>query len=481
MPLPRVLITGSTGYVGGRLKKVLTELQYPLSFIVRSKAVIPDHPQESDRYVVGDAEDKRTLMEALKDVDVAFFLIHSMGADSDFSEKDRLIARNFAETASKLGVKRIIYLGGLGSPSDQLSQHLLSRHEVGEILRLNAEGVQVLEFRASIVIGSGSLSFEMVRALTEKLPVMITPKWVYTEAQPIGIDDLLNYLVKSITIEVEGNLILEIGGKDRVSYGGLMKEYAKQRGLKCIMISVPVLTPRLSSLWLGLVTPLYARVGKKLIESAICPTVVHDPLATHLFKIKPMGYQEAIHLAIQNEGNQNPVSRWNESFSSHSDELKEDALDRFGGRIFDTRELVVPYPPEVVFQPIIQMGGSKGYYAYNFLWRLRGFLDLLVGGVGFRRGRRDQEKLSPGDVVDFWRVEEVKPPNLLRLKAEMKLPGRAWLEFYVEPCKEGSKITQRAVFDPIGVLGIAYWYLLYPFHHFVFNGMLNGIIKQVKK
>lgn len=481
MPLPRVLITGSTGYVGGRLKKVLAEKQYPLTFIVRSHAVIPDHPQETDRYVVGSAEDKRTLMEAFKDVEVAYYLIHSMGADADFSEKDRVIARNFAEAASKAGVKRIIYLGGLGSACDQLSPHLLSRQEVGEILRINAEGVQVLELRASIVIGSGSLSFEMVRALTEKLPVMITPKWVYTEAQPIGIDDLLLYLVKSIDIEVEGNLILEIGGKDKVSYGGLMKEYALQRGLKRWMIPVPVLSPRLSSLWLGLVTPLYARVGRKLIESATCPTVVHDPLAAHLFKIQPIGYQEAMRLAILNEGHRNPISRWNESFSSHRDAVREDASDLYGGRIVDSREVIVSYSPEVIFKPIAEMGGSKGYYAYNFLWRLRGFLDLLVGGVGFRRGRRDQELLAPGDVVDFWRVEEVKPPHLLRLKAEMRLPGRAWLEFYVEPCNEGSKVTQRAVFDPMGITGIIYWYLLYPFHHFVFNGMLNGIIKQVKK
>lgn len=481
MNKPRVLITGSTGYVGGRLKKVLQEKGYPLTLLVRSHAFIEAPSSEKVRYVVGSAEERRILLDAFSGVEVAFYFIHSMGSNEDFSERDRQIARNFAECASKAGVKRIIYLGGLGSPCDELSPHLKSRHEVGEILRLNAEEVQVLELRASIVIGSGSLSFEMVRALTEKLYVMITPKWVNTVAQPIGIKDLLSYLVKSIDVEVQGNLILEIGGNDRVSYAGLMQEYAKQRGLRRWMIPVPVLSPRLSSLWLGSVTPLYARVGRKLIESATSPTVVHDPLATHLFKIKPAGYSEAIRLAIHNEGNTVPLSRWNESLSSYSKNNLYYGENQSGGRIVDAREALVHVAPELAFQPILRMGGENGYYAFNWLWRLRGILDLLVGGVGYRRGRRDPDKLTSGDVIDFWRVEEIKAPYLLRLRAEMKLPGRAWLEYFVEPSQNGSKITQRTVFDPVGSLGILYWYLLYPLHYLVFNGLLRGISKRVKQ
>lgn len=478
--MARVLITGSTGYVGNRLKKTLFEMGYPLTLLVRSHTLVPDHPQDSEKYVVGDGIDKRVLAEAFQDVEMAFYLIHSMGAAEDFSDLDRQIAKHFAEAAAKAGVKRIVYLGGLGSHSDQLSAHLQSRHEVGEILRMHAEGVQVLEFRASIVIGSGSLSFEMVRALTEKLPIMITPLWVYTEAQPIGIDDLLQYLVKSITIEIEGNLIFEIGGKDRVSYAGLMKEYAKQRGLTRWMIPVPVLTPWLSSLWLGLVTPLYARVGKKLVESAICPTIVHDPLGTHLFGIHAVGFREAIHRALENEGAQAPLSRWNESYSACGRDVTAETSEKYGERFIDSREEIVPFPPEAAIKPILEIGGSHGYYAYNILWKLKGWSDLLIGGVGFRRGRRDPEKLLQGDVVDFWRVEEVKPPFLLRLKSEMKMPGRAWLEFYVEPCKDGSKITQRALFDPSGISGVIYWYLLYPVHLLVFRGMLKGIVRKVK-
>jgi hypothetical protein len=280
-------------------------------------------------------------------------------------------------------------------------------------------------------------------------------------------------------IEVQGNMIFEIGGKDKVSYAGLMKEYAKQKGITRWMIPVPVLTPWLSSLWLGLVTPLYARVGKKLVESAMCSTIVHDPLGAHLFHLQPIGYREAIRRAIENEGNGSPQSRWNESQASSGRQGDIDDAGAFGDRFIDTREAVVPVAPEAAFKPIVQIGGSHGYYAYNFLWRLRGWFDLLMGGIGIRRGRRDSEKLIQGDVVDFWRVEEIKPPYLLRLKAEMKLPGRAWLEFYVEPCKEGSKITQRALFDPSGVSGILYWYMLYPVHLLVFRGMLKGIVRKV--
>lgn len=479
MDKPLILLTGSTGYVGGRLKRVLLEQGYPLRLLVRSSALVSSKNTDQETYVVGDAKDRKTLKEALQGVSVAYYLIHSMGNKGDFVDEDREIAALFAEVASECGVAKIIYLGGLGSHYEKLSPHLQSRHEVGEVLRANADGVQVIEFRASIVIGSGSLSFEMVRALTERLPVMITPRWVYTLAQPIAIDDLIQYLVQIIDLKIEGNPILEIGGKDKVSYGGLMQEYARQRGLKRYMIHVPVLTPRLSSLWLGLVTPLYARVGKKLVESATCETTVHDPLCLHLFPIKPMSYKEAIRRAIENEGDSCPKSRWNDPLSAAL-HPRAWTKDRLGGRLIDHREAFVNCSPQEAFKPIERIGGDQGYYFGNFLWKMRGMLDMLFGGVGFRRGRRDPQHLNEGDVADFWRVEEIKAPFLLRLKAEMKLPGKAWLEFYVEPTDKGSKISQRAIFDPAGIFGIVYWYMLYPFHHLVFNGMLNGIVKRIK-
>lgn len=479
MEKPLILLTGSTGYVGGRLKNILLELGYPLKLLVRASALISSKNSDNEVYVVGDAKDRKTLVEALKGVSVAYYFIHSMGSKGDFVDEDRRIAAQFAEVASECGVSKIIYLGGLGSHYENLSSHLQSRHEVGEVLRANADGVQVIEFRASIVIGSGSLSFEMVRALTEKLPVMITPRWVYTLSQPIAIDDLLQYLVKAIDLQMDGNPILEIGGKDKVSYCGLMQEYATQRGLKRYMIHVPVLSPRLSSLWLGLVTPLYARVGKKLVESAICETTVHDPLALHLFSINPMSYKEAIRRAIANEGIAFPKTRWNDPLSSAVQPASW-TKDNLGGRLIDHREVLVPCAPQQGFKPIEEIGGNEGYYFGNLLWQIRGALDLLFGGVGFRRGRKDPRNLNEGDVVDFWRVEEIKPPFLLRLKAEMKLPGRAWLEFYVEPTDKGSKISQRAIFDPAGIWGIAYWYMLYPLHYLVFSGMLKGIVKRIK-
>jgi uncharacterized protein YbjT (DUF2867 family) len=474
----RILITGASGYVGGRLKLALNGQGKKLRLLVRSPSFVSERQGDGIQYEVGDARDKRVLMRALTGIESAYYFIHSMSSIGDFCTEDRELAAQFARTASKCGVKRIIYLGGLGSHCEELSSHLKSRQEVGEILRANAEGVQVIEFRASIVLGSGSLSFEMVRALTEKLPVMITPKWVWTEAQPIAIDDLLQYLVQSLTLEFNGNPIFEIGGKDRVSYGGLMLEYARQRKLKRWVIPVPVLSPKLSSLWLGLVTPLYARVGRKLIESATCTTVVHDPLAMHLFGIHPMGYREAIALALKNEGKEAPETRWNESISSsllQSDWPKE----ALGGRLLDQREKIVPCSPEEAFKPIESIGGSQGYYCCTWLWRLRGLFDLLVGGVGFRRGRRDPIALKAGEVVDFWRVEEIKAPHFLRLRAEMKVPGKAWLEFYVEPLSGGTKITQRAVFEPAGIFGMIYWYLLYPIHHVVFGGLLRGIVNRI--
>ena len=437
--------------------------------------LIPEDNPTTTEYIVGDASDKKALLRAMEGVEVAFYLIHSLGSISEFTTWDRELAAQFGQCASRSGIKRIIYLGGLGANFDEeLSPHLKSRHEVGNVLRANADGVQVIEFRASIVLGAGSVSFEMIRSLVDRLPIMLIPKWVSTLAQPIGIDDLLQYLVRAIDFPLEHNPIFEIGGKDQVSYKGLMQEYARQKSLKRWMVPVPLLTPWLSSLWLALITPLYARVGRKLIESAICPTVVRDPLASYLFHISPIGFKEAMRCALEST----PISRWNDSLSAAYIPEKWDKA-HFGERFVNENSAVVNTTIEKAFAPIRCIGGKSGYYGCHWMWRLRGLLDLFMGGVGMRRGRRDREKLQKGDVVDFWRVEEYHLNSYLKLSAELKIPGRAWLEFQVEPCEEGCKIIQRASFDPAGAKGIIYWYLLYPFHQLVFACMLKGIIKRI--
>jgi uncharacterized protein YbjT (DUF2867 family) len=422
----------------------------------------------------GDVLDPASLTEAFEGVRVAYYLVHSMGAATGFEEIDRQGARNFARAAEEAGCGRIIYLGGLGESGEELSAHLRSRMEVGDILR---EGrVPVIEFRASIVLGSGSLSFEMIRALVERLPIMVTPRWVSTKAQPIGIEDLLSYLVAAIDLPVEGHQTYEIGGADRVSYGEIMQEYARQRGLRRFMIPVPVLTPRLSSLWLGLVTPLYARVGRKLVESLRHPTVVTDDAAWRDFPIRPVGVRDAIAQALRNEEKELTETRWSDALSS-AGAVRDWTGVRFGSRIFDGRTATTSADPARAFRPIRRIGGESGWYYGNWLWSLRGFLDLLVGGVGIRRGRPHPDRLHVGDTVDCWRVEQYEPDRRLRLVAEMKLPGRAWLEYEVQPEYNGTKIIQTATFEPVGLLGLTYWYVLFLVHELVFAGMLRGIVK----
>jgi uncharacterized protein YbjT (DUF2867 family) len=405
-------------------------------------------------------------------VHAAYYLVHSMASANSFEEEDRRAAHAFAAAARDAGVQRIVYLGGLGSGSE-LSAHLRSRQEVGRILR--ESGVPIIELRASIVIGSGSASFEMIRALVEKLPVMITPRWVKTRSQPIAVEDVIAYLMRALDIQISGSTTVEIGGTDQVSYLDLMKEYAHQRGLKRWMIPVPVLSPRLSSLWLGLVTPVYARVGRELVDSLRNETIVRDQSAGDLFSIRPLGYREALKRALANEDREFAETRWSDAFSSVG-ATRQWGGAKFGRRIVDSRTVHVCFSPPMAFRPIERLGGKTGWYYGNWLWGIRGLLDLLFGGAGMRRGRRDPDRLLAGDTLDFWRVEEIQTDSLLRLAAEMRLPGRAWLQFEVEPDGSGSVIRQTAIFDPAGVLGQLYWYLLYPVHQFVFAGMLGGIV-----
>jgi uncharacterized protein YbjT (DUF2867 family) len=476
MPLPLLLLTGATGYVGGRLLTELVNAGYRVRCLARRPEALRPRLPAGVEVVAGDLLDATSLPAAFAGVQAAYYLVHSMGSTGNFEEQDRQAARNFGGAAKAAGVERIIYLGGLGEDADTLSPHLRSRHEVGNVLR--ASGVPVTEFRASIIIGSGSLSFEMIRALVERLPVMITPRWVRVLAQPIFINDVLAYLVAAATRGE--NRIYEIGGPDVVSYQALMREYAKQRGLRRWMIPVPVLTPRLSSLWLGLVTPLYARVGRKLIASIQHPTVVRDDSARRAFPILPVGMREAVTRALRNEDRECAQTRWSDAVSAAGSERHWGGV-RFGNRLVDTRQVTVPVSPAQAFAPIERIGGATGWYYADWLWTLRGGLDLLVGGVGMRRGRRDAATLRVGDPVDCWRVESLEPDRRLLLAAEMKVPGRAWLEFVVEPAETGAVIRQTAIFDPVGLWGLLYWYAVWLLHQLVFAGMLREISRASRQ
>ncbi len=471
----RVLLTGATGYVGGRLRAEFERRGVALRCLVRRPEMLRGRVAASTEVVEGDALDPAAAERALGGIETAYYLIHSMGSGPDFATRDRQAAGAFGQAARRAGVRRLIYLGGLGDSSSGLSAHLKSRQETGDILR--ASGVPVVELRASVVIGSGSLSFEMIRALVERLPVMICPRWVAVQTQPIAIEDVVAYLVAALDLPSGTERIYEIGGPDRLTYGDLMREYAGQRGLKRLLIPVPLLTPRLSSLWLGLVTPLYARVGRKLVDSLRNPTLVRDPAALAAFPVTPRGPREAIARALVNEDREFAETRWSDAVSSGG--LKESYGGELRGtRFVDTRSATVPVPAAAAFRPIRRIGGATGWYYGNALWRMRGFLDLLAGGIGLRRGRPFADDLHPGEPLDFWRVETIEADRLLRLRAEMRVPGRAWLQFETTPAPGGTEIRQTAIFDASGLAGLLYWYSLYPFHRFVFAGMLRGIAKS---
>lgn len=469
---PLVLLTGATGYIGGRLLNALQDSRVRVRCLARRPEFLQSRVAAGVEVVKGDCLDQTSLLPALAGVHTAYYLVHSMGSSGKFEDEDRRAALNFATASRQQGVRRIIYLGGLAAPGPVLSAHLRSRQEVADILR--SSEVPTVEFRASIVIGSGSLSFEMIRALVQRLPVMICPRWVNVKAQPIAVEDVIAYLIAALKLPCDQSSIFEIGGSEQVSYGEIMQEYARQCGLRRWMIPIPVLTPRLSSLWLGLVTPLYARVGRKLVDSMRHPTLVRDNSALAVFNVKPKNLKEAIERGLRNEDREFAMTRWSDALSSSGKSASWGGV-QFGTRLIDSRTAEVPVSPRLAFAPIQKIGGANGWYFANILWWLRGSLDLLAGGVGLRRGRRDPHTLAPGDAVDFWRVESFEPDHRLSLIAEMKVPGRAWLQFEVEPNIRGSVIRQTAIFDPAGLAGLAYWYALYPIHRWIFTGMLQSI------
>ena len=468
----RILIVGASGYIGGRLVPLLQARGHDLVLMSRdARHLAARFP--TARVVAADLLDPATLPPALEGIEVAYYLAHSMGAgERGFAERDRQAARNFAEAAQRAGVGRIIYLGGLGDDAADLSHHLASRHETGA--ELAAHGVPVTEFRAAIIIGSGSASFEILRHLTERLPIMITPRWVATRCQPIGIRDVLDYLAGALEHpEVAG--VVEVGGPDVLSYGDMMRTYARLRGLRRLMIPVPVLTPRLSSYWVNLVSPVPAGIARPLIEGLRNEVVVRDPGPA--FDVHPLPYAEALQRAIDRTDGHDVESTWFDALAA-PDKASLSSLTSQEGMLVERRQRAVSAAPERAFAEVERLGGNAGWPYANILWRLRGLADRAVGGVGMRLGRRDPEHLRIGDAVDFWRVEEIRRPTLLRLRAEMKVPGRAWLQYEVLPDEGGSRLVQTAFFEPKGLPGLAYWYLLYPVHGLIFRGTVRVLAER---
>lgn len=469
-----VLITGATGYIGRRLTQRLLEAgKYRLRVLVRNRHKVQVALTDLIDIREGSTFDRASLDAALTGVDTAFYLIHSMGSGKDYRELDRQSAENFRSACVAARVRRIIYLGGLGIRASA-SKHLLSRIETGEILGAEPGRIETIWLRAGAIIGSGSASFEIIRNLIQKLPVMVTPKWVRTLTQPVGVEDVLSYLQASIDLAHKGNLIVDIG-TEQLSFQQMMEQAGEVMGLKRLLLPVPLLTPRLSSYWLILFTPLPYSLVSALVEGLKSVTVVQNDNASRYFpEIQPRPFKQTVAEALQELERNQVLSRWCDSSGGPACDIKD--FDDPAGAIFRDVQ-VVPYEngekPEEVFHSACALGGLNGWFRYNYLWRLRGLLDKLVGGYGLNRGRRVDRELRLGDAIDFWKVVDIKEGKRLLLYAQMKLPGQAWLEFDIQP----DQLVQTAHYLPRGVLGRLYWYAVLPFHHFVFADLARSVIK----
>ncbi len=475
----RILVSGATGYVGGRLIPLLLASGYRVRVLARDLARLEGRSWLDQVEIArGDVLEPESLPEAMAGVDAAYYLIHSMRSHGDFGQRDLRAARNFSAAAAAQGVERIIYLGGLGKQDSELSEHLRSRQETGAALR--EAGVPVTEFRASILVGSGSVSFEMIRNLTERLPAMICPRWVYTRTQPIAIDDALSYLAAALESPDSRGEIIEIGGRDVLTYKDMMLTYARLRGLRRLIFPVPLLTPRLSSYWVHLVTPIPSSIAQPLIEGLGVEVVVTDDRARRLFPhITPVDYATAVKRALSNLEASEVETSWSDSLGSSQGDTPPFILTSQDGMLVEHRQRLVDAPAAAVYAEVAGLGGRKGWLAFNPLWRLRGAVDRLVGGVGFRRGRRHPHDVRVGDAVDFWRVEAVEPGKMVRLRAEMKVPGRAWLQYETE--SQGphqTRLIQTAFFAPKGLFGLLYWYLLWPAHGFIFSRLIDKLAEE---
>jgi uncharacterized protein YbjT (DUF2867 family) len=471
----KILVTGATGYVGGRLAPTLVDAGHEVRCLVRNSKKLAAAPwRDRVEVVVGDLLEPASLGAAMEGVDTACYLVHSMGGGgSDFVERDRRAAINFRRAAARAGVRRIVYLGGLGGGAD-LSEHLASRQEVGRVL---ADGpVPVTELRAAVIIGSGSVSFEMVRYLTEVLPVMVTPAWVRTRCQPIAIADVLDILTHAVAEPGGDDHLYEIGGPDQLTYEEMMRVYAEVAGLpRRVIIPVPVLTPKLSSHWIGLVTPLPTGVAKPLVDSLRIEVTVADNSFAEAVSGPLLGYRASVVDALRRSQTFDIATRWSDAGSSPAQATPADPAWAGGATLVDTRSVPTGASADNLFWAFSRLGGTVGYYTMNWAWSVRGLLDSVLGGVGLRRGRRHPEELRPGEALDFWRVLDVERGRSLDLYAEMKLPGTAMLSFEAVPTPAGSELRQTAVFVPRGLVGRLYWWGLLPFHLAIFHRMARKI------
>ena len=465
----RVLVTGATGYIGGRLVPLLLEAGHRVRCLSRDPGRLEGLPwRDRVEAARGDVLDASSLAAACEGCETAYYLVHAMAAGAGFAERDRQGAAHFRDAAAAAGLRRLVYLGGLAPGGAPLSKHLDSRHEVGRILA--AGPTPVTEFRAAVIIGSGSLSFEMLRYLTEVLPVMTTPRWVRRRCQPIAVGDVLGLLVRAVDDPEPVSRVLEIGGPDVLTYQDMMRGYAQEVGLRRVILPVPFLSPGLSSLWVGLVTPLPPSVARPLVESLRTEAVVHDDTARRLFPHNPLSYREALRLALAT-----PLEvvapRWSDAAPTPAQPAPGDP-EWSGGTVFTDRRVVpTDAAPHHLFWAFSRIGGDVGYYGLTWVWKARGLLDRLVGGIGLRRGRRHPEHLREGEALDFWRVERITPGRLLRLQAEMRLPGEAYLQWEILPMEDGADLVQTAIFRPRGLLGRLYWYAMAPFHSYIFPRM----------
>jgi uncharacterized protein YbjT (DUF2867 family) len=482
-----IWVSGGTGYVGGRLIPRLLEAGYKVRAISRSVdklsgRVWSNHPNLE--IYPADVMDLETLTQTLRGCSVAYYLVHSMNeSEKNFEEADRKAAKNMIRVAEQVGLERIIYLGGLGQPNSQLSKHLRSRHEVAEILQSGK--VPVTIFRAAMIIGSGSASFEIMRYLVDRLPVMITPKWVNTPSQPIAIRNVLHYLISSIEKPETIGKSFDIGGPEVVTYRDLMELYAQIAGLpKRVIFSFPFMTPGLSSYWINIITPISASLARPLAEGLRNPVVCENDEIKRIIPQQLFTPKEAIELALKRVEMQQVESHWSDAGYSYPPEWVYYGDPQWsGGTIFeDKRKVLIESSLEDIWDVIVRIGGETGWYYGNWMWKLRGFLDKLIGGVGLRRGRRHASELRPGDALDFWRVVDIKKESRLLLVAEMKLPGEAVLDFRLLQIAPGIiELQQIARFLPRGLMGLLYWWAVTPLHYFVFNGMLKGIADASSK